>query len=126
MIIVRPPAAKIDRMIMAEVGRKLGVIVRVAWQQLRRSRTGSAVIRGFETTARSFGRVLHQLFLEVTGFTFLAIAGIGGITAFREYAKFHAGQVVGPGRLALAIAFTFSFTWFGLSSFWRLRRRKKA
>jgi len=113
-------------MIWPEVGRKLGIVVRVLVQQVRRSRTGSAVIRGIETTARSFARVLHQLFLEVTGFTFLAIAGIGGITAFREYAKYHAGQATGPGRLILAIAFTFSFTWFGLSSFWRLRRRKRA
>jgi hypothetical protein len=113
-------------MIMAGIGRKLGVSVRVVWQQLRRSRTGAAVIKGFTATARSFARVLHQLFLEVTGFTFLAIAAIGSITAYREYAKYHAGQAVGPGRLILAIAFTFSFTWFGLSSFWRLRRRRKA
>jgi hypothetical protein len=125
IVIVRPLAAKIDRMIWPEMGRKLGTIVRVLLQQFRRSRTGSAVIRGIETTARSFGRVLHQLFLEVTGFTFLAIAGIGGVTAFREYTRYHAGQAAGPGRLALAIAFTSSFTWFGLSSFWRLRRRKK-
>jgi hypothetical protein len=113
-------------MIMAEMGRKLGTIVRVLLQRFRRSRTGSAVIRGIETTARSFGRVLHQLFLEVTGFTFLAIAGIGGITAFREYTRYHAGLTAGRGRLVLAIAFTFSFTWFGVSSFWRIRRRKKA
>jgi len=109
-------------MIMAAIGRKLGLMVRVAWQQLRRSRTGSAVIRGFEATARSFGRILHQLFLEVTGFTFLAVAAIGSITAFREYGKYHAGQAAGPGRLILAIVFTFSFTWFGLSSFWRVNR----
>jgi hypothetical protein len=117
-------------MIMAEVGRKIGVILRIALQQLRRSRAGAAVIKGFEATARSFGRVLHQLFLEVTGFTFLAIAAIGGITTFREYGKYHAGQAAGPGRLILAIVFTFSFAWFGLSSFWRvnknLARQRKA
>jgi len=84
------------------------------------------MINGFTTTARSFGRVLHQLFLEVTGFTFLAIAAIGSITVFREYDKLHAGQAAGPSRLILALAFTFAFTWFGLSSFWRVRRRKKA
>jgi hypothetical protein len=125
-VIVRPLAAKIDRMIMAEIGRKLGVIVRVLWQQLRRSRTGAAVIKGFTTTARSFAGVLHQLFLEVTGFTFLAVAAIGSITAFREYGKYHARQAAGPGRLILAICFTASFAWFGVSSFLRLRRGKKA
>lgn len=111
---------------MAEIGRKLGVIVRVAVQTVRRSRTGAALIKGIGATASSLGRVLHQLWLEVTGFTFLAIAGIGAVTGFREYSKYHAGQAAGPGRLILAIAFTLSFAWFGLSSFWRIRRGKKA
>jgi hypothetical protein len=109
-------------MIMAEIGRKLGVIVRVALQTVRRSRTGAALIKGVQATASSLGRVLHQLFLEVTGFTFLAIAAIGAVTAFREYGKFHAGHAAGPGRLLLAIAFTLCFTWFGLSSFWRVNK----
>ena len=55
-----------------------------------------------------------------------AIAGIGAVTVFREHAKLQAGQVSGPGRLILAICFTLSFAWFGLSSFWRVRRRRKA
>ena len=108
------------------IGRQLGVIVRVILQTVSRSRTGAAILRGIKATATSFGRVLHQLWLEVTGFTFLAIAGIGAISGFREYAKLQSGQVVGRGRLVLAICFTLSFAWFGLSSFWRIRRRRKA
>ncbi len=110
----------------ASIARKLGVIVRVFVQQVRRSRTGSAILQGIMATARSYGRVLHQLWLEVTGFTFLAISGIGAIAGFREYAKLQSGQVTGRGRLILAICFTLSFAWFGLSSFWRVRRRRKA
>jgi hypothetical protein len=106
--------------------RKLGVVGKVLAQQMGRSRTGSAVLKGIAATARSFGRVLHQLWLEVTGFTFLAIAGIGAISGFREYGKIQARQVAGPGRLILAICFTISFAWFGLTSFWRVRRRRKA
>lgn len=102
------------------------MIVRVVVQQLSRNRTLSAILQGIMATAKSFGRVLHQLWLEVTGFTFLAIAGIGAMTGFKEYAKLQAGQVTGHGRLILAICFTLSFTWFGLSSFWRIRRRRKA
>ena len=79
-------------------------------------------MRAVTATARSFGRVAHQLWLEVTGFTFLAIAGIGAIAGFREYNKLQAGQVTGRGRLALAICFTISFAWFGVTSFWRVRR----
>jgi hypothetical protein len=125
-VIVRSTAAKIDRMIAVEAAKKLAFIVRVALRNIRRTRTGAALIQGFEATARSFGKILHQLWLEVTGFTFLAIAAIGAITGFREYGKFQSGHTSGPGRLILAICFTASFAWFGLSSFWRVRRRKKA
>jgi hypothetical protein len=125
-VIVRSTAAKIDRMIAVEAAKKLAFIVRAALRNIRRTRTGAALIQGFEATARSFGKILHQLWLEVTGFTFLAIAAIGAITGFREYGKFQSGHTSGPGRLILAICFTASFAWFGLSSFWRVRRRKKA
>ena len=120
--IVRSAAAKIDKMIAAQIAKKLGVILRLALQQLRRSRTGAALIDGVQATARSVGKVLHQLFLEVTGFTFLAIAAIGAVAGVREYGKYHAAQQASPGRLILAVAFTLSFAWFGLSSFWRVNK----
>ena len=41
------------------------------------SRTGRAILGGIRETARSVGKVLHQLWLEVTGFTFLAMAAVG-------------------------------------------------
>lgn len=104
--------------------RKLGILARVATQQAGRSRTVAAVVRAGQTTARSFGRVLHQLWLEVTGFVFLALAGIGGVALGREYVKYQAGRV-GPGRVALALCFCLTFAYFGLSSFWRLRRKRQ-
>jgi len=104
------------------MAKKLGVILGVALQQVRQSRIGAALIGGVETTACSFGRVFHQLFLEVTGFTFLAIAAIGAVSGVREYGKYHAGREVSPGRLILAMAFTLSFAWFGLNSFWRVNK----
>jgi hypothetical protein len=101
-------------------------LLRGAHELVARSRTGAAVLGGLRAASISIGKVLHQLWLEVTGFTFLAIAGIGAIAGFREYGKYHAGQGAGPGRLLLAVAFTLSFAWFGLTSFWRIRRRTKA
>ena len=98
--------------------------MRVAAQQMARSRTGGAVLKGFRATATSFGKVAHQLWLEVTGFTFLAIAAIGAVEGFREYSRYHAGQEAGPGRVILAACFTLSFAWFGLSSFIRIRRKQ--
>jgi len=105
--------------------RKLGILARVATQQAGRSRIVAAVLHAGRTTARSLGRVLHQLWLEVTGFVFLAMAGIGGIAMSREYAKYQAGKT-GPGRLVIAVCFCLTFGYFGLSSFWRVRRKKQS
>jgi hypothetical protein len=106
--------------------KKLGLFLRVASQQVARSRTGKAVYQGLRATASSLGKILHQLWLEVTGFTFFAIALFGAVAGFHEYAEYHAGREVGPGRLILAICFTISFAWFGFSSFVRMRRKTKA
>jgi len=110
-------------MIDGQTARKIKLILRAAANLVERSRTGRAVLAGIRATARSFGRVLHQLWLEVTGFTFLALAGVGAMAGMREYGKYQSGHAAGPGRLVLAVCFTVSFTWFGLSSFWRVKRK---
>ena len=121
---------QIDRpRIDGQTARKIKLIYRatanVAANTVQRSRRGRAVLAGTRAIARSFGRVLHQLWLEVTGFTFLAIAGIGALAGMREYGKYQSGHAAGPGRLVLAVCFTISFIWFGLSSFWRVKKRAK-
>ncbi|MBI1740517.1 MAG: hypothetical protein HY233_01610 [Acidobacteriales bacterium] len=110
-------------MVKVSTLRKIGIAAQVLARQARTTRTGAAVLSGVRTALQSFGRVAHQLWLEVTGFIFLALAGIGGIAGFREYAKYQAGQAEGPGRLILAACFTVTFAWFGVSSFWRVRRK---
>jgi hypothetical protein len=104
--------------------RKVGIFARVAVQLAKRSRTVGALVSAGRATASSFGKVLHQLWLEVTGFVFLFMACIGGIAFSREYAKYEAGGR-GPGRLIIAICFCLTFAYFGLSSFWRVRRKKQ-
>jgi hypothetical protein len=114
-------------MIDSQVVKKIALAVRSALKAVvdtaERRRTGRAVLAGIRQTAHSFGRVLHQLWLEVTGFTFLAMAAVGAIAGVREYGKYQSGHAAGPGRLLLAVCFTVTFTWFGLSSFWRVRRK---
>jgi hypothetical protein len=110
-------------MMDGQAARKITLIFRSAIKLIEQSRTGRAMLAGVRATANSFGRVLHQLWLEVTGFTFLAIAGIGVMAGIREYGKYQSGHATGPGRLVLAICFTVSFAWFGLSSFWRVNKR---
>ena len=102
--------------------RKLGVVARVAGQQVKRSRTARAVAGAVATTGRAFGRAVHQLWLEVTGFIFLAMAGIGVIEAVREYSKYQAGRA-GARGMVVAICFTVTFAWFGISSFVRVKSK---
>ncbi len=99
-------------------------MARVAGQQAGRNRMLSAVMSAVRTTARSFGHAMHQLWLEVTGSVFLAMAAFGGIAGVREYMKYAAGRTT-AGRVAIAICFTLTFAWFGLSSFWRVRRKSQ-
>src|SRR6202165_1513853 len=120
--------SKIDRpKIDGQTARKMKLIFRVAANmvasKVERSRRGRAVLAGTRAIARSFGRVLHQLWLEVTGFTFLAIAGIGALAGIREYGKYQSGHAAGPGRLVLAVCFTVSFFWFGGGSLWGVKER---
>jgi hypothetical protein len=105
--------------------QKAGIVARVAAKQVGRSKTFGAVVKGGRATAAHTGRVMSQLWLEVTGFTFLALSAIGGVEIVREYLKYHAGKV-GIGRVIVAICFTLMFAWFGISSFWRVSRLRKA
>jgi hypothetical protein len=103
--------------------RKLGSIARVAAQQASRSRALGATMKAGRAAAAHWGRVLSQLWLEVTGFVFLSLAAIGALSFFRELALYHAGKSTSQ-RVLVAILFTSLFAWFGISSFWRVRRGK--
>jgi len=102
--------------------QKVGIAARIAGQQVKRSRAYVALLSGARATLGHFGAVLHQLWLEVTGFVFLVFASIGGVAMFREYSAYHAGKGTN-GRVAAAAGFSLVFAWFGVSSFWRARRK---
>jgi len=121
-VIVALEAVKIEAVSKVSTWKKLGVVARVATQQARRSRTLNAIMRGVRTTVRSFSRALHELWLEVTGTLFLVVAAFGAIALVREYTQYEAGRTT-AGRVIIATCFTLVFAWFGLSSFWRVRRK---
>ena len=110
-------------MTSVSTARKLGIAARIAGQQVKRSRTYSAVLKGARTTLSHLGSAMHQLWLEITGFVFLAFAGVGLVALVREYAAYHAGTGT-SGHVAMAGAFSIMFLWFGITSFWRARNRR--
>ena len=104
--------------------RKIGILGRIVLDHAERNRTTGALIQAAKTTAFHVGHLLHQLWLQVTGFIFLGIAAIAGFALQHEYAQYHLGKI-GPGRAILAACVTLMFAWFGLSSFWRAGRKKR-
>ena len=102
-VIVSSEAVKIETVISVSALRKLGTATRMIQQQAGRNRLLSALMGGVRTTVRSFGRAMHQLWLEVTGTLFLSIALFGAMAGVREYMKYSSGRTT-PGRVAIAAA----------------------
>jgi hypothetical protein len=109
-------------MINLSSARKIGTVARAAAKHAGRTRTGSALLSGIRAASSHFGRVLRQLWLEVTGFVFLILAIFGASAVYREYVKFRAGQA-SFSHVWIAVGFTLMFGWFGVSSFWRVWRK---
>lgn len=102
--------------------RKIGIAARILGNQLRRTRTFDAIVKGGRATAVHFARIFHQLWLEVTGFVFLALSAFGALALAHEWTKYEAART-NSSRVVLAICFTLIFGWFGLTSFWRVRKK---
>jgi hypothetical protein len=96
--------------------------LRVAGRKSGENRWVRAFYRAGTVTFRSIARVLHVLWLEVAGLLFLFLAVVGGGAAIRQYHRYQTGSS-GVGKVVLAGAFALVFAYFGLSSFWRSRRK---
>jgi hypothetical protein len=105
---------------MAEIPSIAGALGRMAGKRAARQKLVQATWSAASVTLRSVTRVLHLLFLEVTGFLFLCFAVIFGGATVREYHKYALS-----GKTYLAAAFTLVFLWFGVTSFWRAKRKGK-
>jgi hypothetical protein len=95
----------------------------MAGRRVASSRIVNALWTAGSKTARSFMRILHVLFLEVTGLLFTFLTMGFGTVATREYHKYKLGTAP-MYKTALAAGFAVMFLWFGVSSFWRARQKK--
>ena len=112
-------------MVNLSTARKLSLLAKFGLRQAQQTRSWAAFLRAGRITATHIGRILHQLWLEVTGFVFLVLAGIGSLALFREYTQYQGGKA-NPRRMVAAICFTVMFAWFGVNSFWKTRKKGKA
>jgi len=101
-----------------DFGTQGRAFLRVAGRRSAENRWVRALYRAGKVTAGTVGRVMHVLWLEVTGLLFLVLAVVGGGAAVRGYHRYAAGAG-GLAKPALAAAFAIVFVYFGVSSFWR-------
>jgi hypothetical protein len=69
---------------------------------------------------RNAAKILHRLWLEVTGAIFLGLAAFGGLSAWREWRAYRGGAA--PWQFLLALIFVLTMASFGIYSFFRARR----
>lgn len=105
-----------------DFGTQGRAFLRVAGRQTGKSRLVRACYNAGSATMRSIRRVVHVLWLELTGLLFLLFALVGGAAAVREYHR-HTAGAAGSGKMLLAAFFALLFAYFGVSSFWRSRKR---
>ena len=67
-------------------------------------------------------RILRQLFHEVAGALFLALAAVGGLASWREWTAYRHAAEPGLFRPIAATVFAGLMIWFGLTSFLRAKR----
>lgn len=96
--------------------------MRVAGRKTGENRWVRAFYRAGAVTLSSVARVLHILWLEVTGLFFLVLAFVGAAAAVREFHRRTLGTG-STGKMLLASGFALLFAYFGVNSFWRSRRR---
>jgi len=97
-------------------------ILRVAGQKSGENRWVRAIYKAGSVTVQNVSRVLHVLWLEVTGLLFLFLSLVGAAAAVREYHR-HLVGTASVGKVLLASVFAVLFGYFGVSSFWRSRKK---
>jgi hypothetical protein len=107
-----------------DFGTQGRALMRVAGRKTGENRWVRAFYRAGSVTARNFSRVLHVLWLEVTGLFFLVLAFVGGAAAIREYHRHSQGNG-SVAKMLLASGFGLLFGYFCVSSFWRSRKKQR-
>ncbi len=107
---------------MPRLGTTAAAAGRIAVRTANNSRWVRAGYQGARTVLQSFGRVLHLLWLQITGVFFVLFALTFASRLPRAYRGYVAGTTP-QSHLLLLAGVSVMFAWFGVSSFWRARRR---
>jgi hypothetical protein len=103
--------------------KKIVLAVQVVARQAGHTRIGKALLFGARVTAASVGKILHVLWLEVTGFIFLCLGLMGAGAGLREYHRYGLGSG-NLNKIWASAIFALLFAYFAVTSFWRARRKR--
>ena len=104
------------------IGTIAGRVIQARNNPLARGAAKGAMVFG-----KKLGHVLHLLFLEMTGFLFICLSlGLAGATR-KEYVKYVAANHAPDAAFRLGVAglMTAMFFYFGISSFFRAKRKAR-
>ena len=73
-------------------------------------------------TLKNMARILHRLWLEITGAVFLGMATFGSFSLWKEWRAYRAGGEL--WKPLSALIFVVGMAAFGLHSFYRARRMR--
>jgi hypothetical protein len=96
---------------------------RIAGRGASKSRIFRGIYSGVSTAWRSISRVLHLLFLQIVGLVFCLFGVAMAVRIPRAYRERLTGN--GAQEYYLLCFLSVLFMWFGLTSFWRARRRSR-
>lgn len=109
---------------MSRISNVAWAVGRVTARGAGRSRMLHAGYGAVQNAGRTFVRIGHLLWLQITGLFFLVFA-LGFISRMpRAYDNYHHGRE-SAGHFGLLFVMTILFGWFGVTSFWRARRRQR-
>jgi len=107
---------------MAKLNTAATALGRMAGRRAGSSRMLRAGSTAVKTTLATWTRVLHLLWLQITGVLFCFFA-LGFATRLpRVYRECASGKTPNS-HLVLLVCFTMLFGWFGVSSLWRASRK---
>lgn len=95
---------------------------RAAGRGLAKNRYLRASLAAVRATSGHFYAIGRRLGLELSGFFFLVFAAIGALAARREYLAYAAGDAA-FNRTVVAVLFTATFFYFGMTSLLRARKQ---
>jgi Kef-type K+ transport system membrane component KefB len=107
---------------MPKVSIAAQAVTRLALRSASNSRWVRAGMSAAQATLKSFSRVAHVLWLEITGVFFLLFAIGFAIRLPRTYANYRAGTGAASHVVLLAVLVVM-FAWFGVTSFWRAKKK---